>query len=121
MPMIRAAVAVLGGRTSELGHRDDDHLDHAVTEIGGERRQAAAELIQQVREQTYLLGMMVPSVEIDERDLDADVGLDEASELLQPPAEFALVEDAVRRCVRLLANRFDAPHGVERAAALAFQ
>ena len=99
VPVIRAAVAVLGGGTSELRHRDDDHIRHAVAEIAGERRQAVAELIQQVRELTNLVGVMVPAVEIDERDLDAHVRLDETRQLLQAPAKFALVEDAVRWCV----------------------
>jgi hypothetical protein len=119
VPVIGAGVAVLGCRAAELGHRDHDDVGHAIAEVARERRKARAELAQDVLELVVLVGVMVPSVEIHESDLDADVGLDQTRQLHEPRAELALIDRAVRRGVGLLADRFNPAHGVEHGGALA--
>src|SRR5678816_3536776 len=50
VPVIRSAIAVLAHGASELRHRDEHHVLHAIAEVAGERRDAAGELVQTIRD-----------------------------------------------------------------------
>src|SRR5262245_39232688 len=90
--VIGAAIAVLGHGPAELGHRDHDDVRHLVAEILSEGRQRPAELTEPQR-QLAALGTLadvgVPALHVGECDLEADVGLDELSDLPHGLAEGA--------------------------------
>ncbi len=76
MPVIGAAVAVLVHRPPELRHRQDHGVRHAIAEVGDERRDAAAEIVEAVGELALggaLVHVRVPAADVGERDLEADV------------------------------------------------
>src|SRR5690606_18150507 len=82
--VVRAAGAVFGYGPPELGHRQDDDVLHAVAEVVVERANAVGQLGQSSRElavQATLVGVRVPAVDVGERDLQPDVGLDELRDL----------------------------------------
>ena len=84
--VVGAAVAVLAGGPAELAHRQHHDVGHPVAEVGVERGQRPAEVEQlagELAERAALVGVRVPAVALDERDLDADVGLDELGDLKQ--------------------------------------
>ena len=88
--VIGAAVAVLPHRPSELRHRQHDGVGHAVAEVGDERGDAAREVVEARGElalRRALVDVRVPAADVRERDLEADVGLDELRDLLQRLAE----------------------------------
>src|SRR5215475_12095600 len=48
--MVGSAVAVFRGGASELGHRDNDGIGHAVAEVGRQRGKSARELVEARRD-----------------------------------------------------------------------
>jgi hypothetical protein len=90
VPMIGAARAVLVHRPPELRHRHDHDVLHAIAEIAGERGHPAGEVVEAIGEQPHgraLVRVVVPVAGFRERDLEADVGLDELRDLPEGLAE----------------------------------
>ena len=70
MPVVGAAVAVLSRRATELRHRQDDDVLHAIAQILFERGEPLAEPSKQRRQPSLFIRVRVPSVRgVDERDL----------------------------------------------------
>ena len=101
--VIGAAVAVLLDGAAELGHREHHDVTHALAQVLRERGERPAELGEPGRELAFarpLVDVRVPAGDIGEGDVQADVGLDELSDLQQRMAEPpAWVCGAVRRLV----------------------
>src|SRR5204863_3805909 len=88
--VIGAAIAVLAGGASELRHRDHDGIFSEIAEIGPECSDRLRELAQHVGELALcaaFVDVVVPSADVGECNLHAQVGLDELSELLQAVSE----------------------------------
>ena len=84
MPMVGATIPVLTRHSAELRHRQDDDVAHAIAEIGRERRHCTREVAEAVGELpgcAALVDVSVPAADVGERDLEADVGLDELRDL----------------------------------------
>src|SRR5688572_30606622 len=74
--VVGAAGAVLGHGAAELRHRDQHDIFHTRAEVVDEGAQAARELAQLDRQRAVgatLREVRVPSVDVDEGDLEADV------------------------------------------------
>ena len=64
--VVGAAIAVLVHRAPELRHRQDDDVGHAIAEVGDERRDAAAEVVEPRRElalRAALVDVRVPAAD----------------------------------------------------------
>src|SRR6476661_1050820 len=86
VPVVRAAVAVLGDGASELAHREDDDVAHAIAEVSGQRGDAAAEVVEpggELARGRALVDVGVPSASFRERDLESDVRLHELCDLAE--------------------------------------
>jgi hypothetical protein len=49
MPVIGSAVPVLHDRASELGHRQNHYVLHAIAEVAHERGQTASQIVEQIK------------------------------------------------------------------------
>ncbi len=84
--MVGAAVSVLPGSAAKLRHRQNHYVVHALTEIGVERRDRVAELLQQIAELTAraaLVDVSVPAAHVGKRHLEPDTGFDQLRNLQQ--------------------------------------
>ena len=91
--VVGAAVAVFARRAAELGHGHHRHILHAVAQVLVKRRERSAEIGQVVcqlpldRVLRRLIYMRVPPSDIGERDLQPNIRLHQARDLLQALAE----------------------------------
>src|SRR5262245_1296884 len=88
--VIRAAIAVLTDGAAEFRHGEDNSLFHPIAEIGDERGDAPAEVVEPRRQlplRAALVDVGVPSAQLDERDLESDTRLRELRDLLERLAE----------------------------------
>lgn len=106
MTMIGTAIAVLARHPAELRHRQHDDLLHPVTEVGRQRGDTQGEIAEPVRQlavHTTLVHMRVPSADVGECDLEADVTLDQLRNLTKALAK--LRPRVVCAMLRLVALR----------------
>ena len=117
VPVIRAARPVLARHAPELRHRQDDHVVHAVAEIGDERRHRGPEVGEPRGELAggrTLVHMRIPASDIGERHFDSHVRLDQLRDLQQPLTELrARILRTVLRRVALRIRRAQHLHGIE--------
>ena len=93
MAVIGAAVSVLVGRAAKLRHRDDDRVFAKIAKIGPEgsdRLREVAEHIGQLAFGRSFVDVMVPSSDIGERYLNAEIGFDQLRQLAKAVAEASL-------------------------------
>ena len=93
--VIGAAIAVFARRAAEFAHGHDGHVRHAIAQVLIKRGQRLAEFIQAVGELALarlladFVDVRVPAADVGERDLQADIRLDQLRDLLaalpQPP------------------------------------
>src|SRR4029453_3634233 len=86
MPVVGASIAVLRNGAPELRHREHHGVGHSITEVRGQRCDAAREIFEPARQLSLrrsLIDVRVPAPDVRERDFDADVGFDELSDLSQ--------------------------------------
>ena len=79
MAMIRAAVAMLAHCATEFRHRQNYNVVHALAQVGVERRDARAELLQKVAElaaRVSFVDVRVPATNVRERHFQSDLRLD---------------------------------------------
>src|SRR2546428_11568261 len=99
--VVGAPVAVLGDGAAELRPREHDDVRHLASEVLGEGRERCPELAEAKRELPTLgalADVSVPALHVGERDLEADVRLDELGDLAQRLTELAArVVGTVRR------------------------
>ena len=84
MSVVRAAIAVLTHRPAKFRHRQHNHIIHALAQILVERRDAAAELLQQVRQlpaRIALVHMRVPASDVGKRHFQPDAGFNDLRDL----------------------------------------
>src|SRR5262245_26800752 len=90
VPVIGAAVAVFLQRAPELRHGEDHGVGHAIAQVDHERGDAAREIVEAIAQLTLrrsLIDVSVPPADVRKRDLEAQVGLRELSDLFQRLAE----------------------------------
>ena len=90
MTVIGAAGAVLAGGATELAHGDEGDVFRFVAHIEPEGGDRVGELLQAVGELTgggALIDVGVPATDVGEGRFDAEVGLQELSDLLERVAE----------------------------------
>ncbi len=125
VPVIGAPVAVLGRGAPEFRHRDDDRVGKTVAEVRRERREAARELVEPVRDLAgdgALVDVVIPVAQLGERDLEADVGLRQPRNLRERPAERAVrILNARRRPVGAAGHLLQRAHGGKRVVASSAQ
>jgi hypothetical protein len=82
--MVRAAISILLRHAPELRHRHDDDVVHSIAKIRHERSDRLREIGETVGElagRSALIHVRVPSADIRERDLQAEVRLHELRDL----------------------------------------
>ena len=92
MAVIGAAIPVFAGGASEFGHRDNHRVFGEVAKIGPERGQRLRELAKNICDlslRAAFVHMMVPTADVGERHLHAEVRLDQLSQLFQAVAKAA--------------------------------
>src|SRR5262245_18107451 len=85
-PMVRAERAVLLDAPAELGHDEHGHVGAMFLDVRVEAGEAAGEQLRALRLESLggaLDEMGVPAAEIDRRDLEADLRLDQAGDFAQ--------------------------------------
>ena len=102
--MIGAPVPILFRGAAKFGHGDDGDVLHTIAHILRERHQCPAKFAQQVWQLAeggalaHFLHMRVPAAYVSKRHFEADIRLDEASDLLQALSQPAVwIHGAVRR------------------------
>src|SRR5207237_1455503 len=88
--VIGAAIAVLAGHASKLGHRENHDVVHPVAEVSDQRRDRAGEIVETLGELAggrSLIHVRVPAADVCERDLESDIRLDQLRDLQQPHTE----------------------------------
>src|SRR5262249_20313160 len=90
MAVVGATVTVFAGGASELGHRYYHRIFGEVAEIGPQGGDGLRKLASDVGDlalRAAFVRVMIPSADVGERDLHAEVGFDELRELLETFAE----------------------------------
>src|SRR5262249_17770165 len=86
VPVVRAAVAVLHDGAAELRHREDHDVLHAIAEVAHERGDAVGQIVEprgQEARRRSLVDVVIPIARFGERDLEANVSLDELCNLAE--------------------------------------
>ena len=84
MSVVGATIPVLAGHAAELGHRHYHDVVHPIAEIGDEGGDGAGEIVETLGElasRGALVDVGVPTSDVCEGDLEADVGLDQLRDL----------------------------------------
>src|SRR5687767_10220458 len=84
--MVGASVAILPRHATELRHRQDDDVAHAIAEVCGQCRDGGGEVAEAIRELAScaaLVDVRVPTADVGEPDLEPHVRLDELRDLHQ--------------------------------------
>src|SRR5438045_540823 len=88
--VIGPSTSVLSRGPTELRHRENHDVCHAIAEVRHERKGGFCEVIQSLRElpgRAALIHVRVPAPYVGECDLNAYVGLDQLRDLAQPLAQ----------------------------------
>ena len=97
MPVVGAAIAVLAGGASELRHGDDHGVFRQGAEVDPEGGNGLREIAKHVRKLSFrcaFVDVMVPSTDVGEGNLHAEVRLDELRSLPEGVAEAAVADSS---------------------------
>src|SRR5580704_18318746 len=90
--VIGPAVTVLVRCAAKFRHADEHHVAHAVTHVLMERRDSLRQIAEQIGKLSLhaaFVDVMIPAAAIEERDFQADVGLEKLRNFLQALAKAA--------------------------------
>src|ERR1700722_3396124 len=91
--VVGAAVSVFAHGAAKLRHADDDGIFAEIAKVGPEGRERLREFSKHVGELAFgcaFVDVMVPSTDVGESNLHAEIGLNQLSELAQTVAESSL-------------------------------